>query len=194
MTKSFKISVLAIYVFCSLALAGCVSIAKSETLPQLRSGENVIPSSTPQREIPKAKGLVSDFAGVLSAEESKTLGSALSELQRRGKVDFRIAIVRSTMGEDMIGYSLTMAKEWKVGSEKGGALMVVAIEDRTWRIQIDKKLEDEFTDAEIKTIGDTMIPHFREQKYYDGLKACVETFNKELSRKRGVAAITVMQK
>ena len=184
MTRSITTFFLGAVVLYSVAVSGCWSARESNAMPLVGSDSNVRSESTPtDLKFPKASGFVNDITGTLTAGEAEKIESGLHELHRRGKIDFAIAIVRTTNGKDIYDYSLGMAKEWKIGSENGGVLLVVAIDDRKWRIQIDKKLEKEFTDAEIKAIGDTMAPHFREQKYSDGIKACVKALVDELARR-----------
>ena len=176
--------ILLVLFLCSGMISGCEFASGSEPTRIMGSRSNPNTESTPSAfDYPKANRFVNDFAGVLTLDEANRLEEGLRDLQKRGKIDFAIAIVRSTNGKDIFDYSLGMAKEWKVGSENGGILLVVAIVDRKWQIQINKKLEKEFTAAETKAIGDTMIPHFREQKYGDGLTACLKTFVGELARK-----------
>jgi uncharacterized protein len=180
-TTSFLLFTLILY---STVISGCGSTSEPEQGRLVRSGSNVSSGSTPSDvEFPKAIGFVNDFAGTLKAEEVEKLESGLRELQRRGKIDFAIAVVKSTGERDIFDYSLGMAREWKIGSEGGGILLVVAIEDRKWWIQTDKQIEKEFSNFEIKVIGDTIAPHFHEQRYNDGLRACVKAFADELARK-----------
>lgn len=184
MTRLISLIVLSALVIYCTTISGCALPSGSKPVRLAGSDSNVDPVSTPSdSQYPKSKGFVNDFAGTLTSEEAENLESVLRELQTRGKIDFAIAIVRSTNGKDIFDYSLGMAKEWGIGSENGGILLVLATEDRNWRIQIDKKLENKFTNDEIRAIGDTMVPHFRELRYNDGLRTCVKVFLEELARK-----------
>ena len=75
-------------------------------------------------------------------------------MQERAKIDFAIAVVDTTGERSIFDYSLAMAKEWKIGSENGGILLVVAVKDRKWHIQVTKGLENDLPDAEVKKIGE----------------------------------------
>ena len=185
MTRSVTSLVLSALLLFSAFISGCGSVGKSAAVrlaePNANAGSE---SATPLgRLYPKAKGYVNDFAEILTAAEEEGLESALSTVKQRGKIDFAIAIVRTTGGRDIFDYSLEMANEWRVGSKNGGILLVVSIEDRKWGIQIDKKLEKKFTNDEIKRLGDTMIPHFRQQDYNSGLRVCVKAIADELARR-----------
>ena len=57
-------------------------------------------------------------------------------------------IVPTTQPEDIEQYSIRVVEAWKLGREKpdDGALLLVAIEDRTLRIEVGRGLEGALTD------------------------------------------------
>jgi uncharacterized protein len=133
---------------------------------------------------PKPTGFVNDYSETLDAETRGQFERVLSELQKRAKIDFAIALIKSTNGKDIFDYSLALAKDWKVGSKNGGILLVVAIDDRKWFIQIDKRLEQDLTNAEVKQIGETMIEDFKQKLFADGIKKCMKEMILVLSKKQ----------
>lgn len=145
----------------------------------------------PLLEFPKADGFVNDWADVLSEKEEQDLEAVLNGLQARAKIDFAIAMVTNTGEKNIFDYSLAMAKEWKVGSENGGILFVTAVGDRKWYIQITKNLEDDLTEAEVKSIGDVAVPDFKAGKYGEGIKKCVNKMIAELAKKQKFEPIMV---
>jgi uncharacterized protein len=182
------------------AFSGCtqsksVSLASNPTPPPgnaatAREGSEVH-DPPPLLEFPKADGFVNDFAGVLPENDKQDLESALKKLQERAKIDFAIALVETTGEKNIFDYSLAMAKEWKIGSENGGILLVAAVKDRKWHIQIDKKLEKLLTNEEVKKIGDVVVPDFKSKKYGAGIKKCVNKMIAELAKKQGFETIAV---
>jgi uncharacterized protein len=182
------------------ALSGCtqskpVSLASSSTPPPgnaATAGEgSEVRDPPPLLEFPKAGGFVNDFAGVLAEKDEQDLEAALRKLQERAKIDFAIALVETTGEKNIFDYSLAMAKEWKVGSENGGILLVVAVTDRKWHIQVTRGLENGLSDAEVKKIGDLVVPDFKNKKYGAGIKKCVNKMIAELARKQGFEPFTV---
>jgi uncharacterized membrane protein YgcG len=145
----------------------------------------------PLLEFPKAGGFVNDFAGVLSEKEKQDLEAALKKLQERAKIDFGVAVVETTGDRTPFDYSLAMAKEWKIGSENGGILYVIAVKDRKWHIQITRDLEDDLTNAEVKTIGDVLVTDFKNKKYGAGIKKVVNKMIAELAKKQGFEPLAV---
>ena len=59
-------------------------------------------------ELPKPTGLVNDYAGVLDDKTSKEIEDVLRELQKRAKIDFALAILKSTNGRKISDYSLAL--------------------------------------------------------------------------------------
>ena len=183
-----------------LTFSGCtqskpVSLASNPTPPPgnaAAAGEgSEVHDPPPLLEFPKADGFVNDFAGVLSEKDKQDLEAALKKLQERAKIDFAIAVVETTGDRTPFDYSLAMAKEWKVGSEKGGILLVVAVKDRKWHIQMTKDLENDLPNAEVKKIGDVVVPDFKNGKYGAGIKKVVNKMIAELAKKQGFEPIAV---
>jgi uncharacterized membrane protein YgcG len=62
-----------------------------------------------------------------------------------------------------------------------GVLILVAMEDREWRIEIGYGLEGYITDVESKRIAEEhLVPKFQEGNYGEGLKSTVEALAKEI--------------
>lgn len=174
-----------------LFVAASVIMACSQT-PKVKQPSSADSESESNRsinaknssELPKPDGFVNDYADVLDDDAEKEIEDVLKQLQKRAKIDFAVAILKSTNGQKIFDYSLAIAKEWKVGSENGGILLVVATEDRSWHIQIDKRLEKDLTNDDVKQIGDVMIPDFKQANHPDGLKKCVEKMIAVLAAKQ----------
>jgi len=159
--------------FFVLVNIGCLLRAASTFAPT-EDGETTTPTPSPSRIFPVPTGFVSDFAGVVDADSKRELEKELRRFRDTTKVDFAVVTVDSTGDKSIDDYSLAMAKEWKIGSEDGGLLLAVAIRDRTWRIQIDRKLEKVITNDEILQIGELIVPDFKRKDYSAGLRKCVK--------------------
>jgi len=62
-----------------------------------------------------------------------------------------------------------------------GVLVLVAMEEREWRIEVGYGLEGYITDIESKRIAnDTLVPKFQEGLYGEGLASTVEALAKEI--------------
>jgi len=141
---------------------------------QNQNAENVeIKEAAKESVFPKRQSFVNDFAGVLDKDERQKLESVLNRLKIRAEVDFAITVIDSTDGKSIRNYSLEMARDWEISGENGGILLVIAVKDRRWRIQVDGKLEQYLSDDEINKIGEIMTADLAGQNYFAGLKKCV---------------------
>jgi uncharacterized protein len=62
-----------------------------------------------------------------------------------------------------------------------GVLVLVAMEEREWRIEVGYGLEGYITDVESNRIAtDILVPNFQEGNYGEGLKSTVEALAKEI--------------
>ena len=168
--------------FIVLSLSSCTQNALT-----LWSSSNPSPSTTPYTKLsfPPAKGFVNDFAHVITDPQELELESILDDLQEREKIDVVVALIEDTGGRNIFDYSLEMAREWKIGSENGGVLLVVAVKDRKWHIQISKKTEEYLSNEDVRKIGEVMVPDFKDQHYGEAIGKCIDALITELSRKQG---------
>lgn len=145
-------------------------------------------SSITDNEVLIQKGFVNDFAEILDQPTKVKLEQILAKFKSEAKIDFVIVTVKTTGEETAFDYSLSLANDWAVGAknpDKAGILMLVAVEDKRWHIQITRALEKVLSDAEVGEFGALMRPLFQEKKYGEGIKTSVEKFIEELKKRRG---------
>ncbi|MEJ7848390.1 MAG: TPM domain-containing protein [Pyrinomonadaceae bacterium] len=132
---------------------------------------------------------VNDFANVLDDNEEAELEQILSNFKERHKIDFVVLTVNTTAGESASDYSLKVANDWGIAADnKGrtGIFMLIAVDDRSWHVQISRTLEKVLSNSEVNEIGAMMPPYFKEQKYSEGITKCVGKFI-EVVKKKGEA-------
>ena len=87
---------------------------------------------------------------------------------------------------DFQSYTLLMFRTWGVGTKEknNGILIVIAPALRQIRIQNGYGIEKIITNEETKTIIDkNFIPHFREQKFYQGTREGILAMIRLLEKK-----------
>jgi uncharacterized protein len=127
--------------------------------------------------VPPLSGRVVDQTGTLTSGQIATLDSTLASLEKRKGSQIAVLIVPTTAPETVEQYALRVAEAWKVGRKRidDGALLVVAKNDRTLRIEVGYGLEGALNDATAKRIIDEIIvPQFRSGNFYDGIAAGVD--------------------
>jgi len=119
----------------------------------------------------KLTGFVNDEANVISPEYENLLNQALYDLKLNTSVEMAVATVRTTGSVPIEEYSLNLAH--KVLGEKGkdnGLLILLAVDDRAYRIEVGYGLEPIINAALAGRIGrEVMAPRFKEGNYEQGL-------------------------
>lgn len=131
---------------------------------------------------PVAGSYVHDFAGVLTKEQRATLHSRLIELKKKYTIETAIVTVETT-GEYVIDdYSLKLGREWGVGGKSNnGIVILTAINDRKWRIDVGYGLEGDLTDAGSSSLArEFLVPRFKEQNYFQGFMDLVNEIDKSI--------------
>ena len=121
--------------------------------------------------------LVSDQTGTLSAPQLAELKARLSAFEQRKGSQVALLIVPSTQPEAIEPYALRVVEQWKLGRKKvdDGALLLVAKNDRTVRIEVGYGLEGVLSDAATqRIISEAIVPRFREGDFYGGINGALE--------------------
>jgi len=113
-----------------------------------------------------------DLPGVLGAETCRTVTAKLEADEKATGDELAVLVVRTTGDESIEEYALRAFNTWGVGQagEDNGVLLVVALDDRTVRIQVGSGLEKTVTDGRAREIiGAELVPMFRAGSYRQGI-------------------------
>jgi uncharacterized protein len=120
------------------------------------------------QDLAKPTDYVTDYANVLSPQAVERLDRICAELDH-SKADAQIAIVtvHNLDGEDAAEYAIQLEDKWKMGKKGSdrGALVLLAVDDHKYRIDVGYGLEGILNDAKIGDIGRAMVPYLRAQDY-----------------------------
>lgn len=193
----------------ALCAAGCASSPSDSNVggatlsSQGAAQSNARPAASPAAEekvqspLPAPTGFVNDFAKVIGAETKASLEAKLARLQKRERLELAVATVETTGGQSIDDYSLAVAKGWGIGPPKGegggGLLLMLAVNDRNWRIQVSRSLEADLPNDAAAEIGRRMTPHLRGGNYDAAVTACVEGLVKHLAARRGFDAADALK-
>lgn len=124
--------------------------------------------------VPALTARVTDLTGTLSAEQQQTLEQSLQAFEQRKGSQLAVLIVPTTEPETIEQFSLRVVEQWKLGRKNvdDGALLIVAKNDRTLRIEVGYGLEGALNDAVSKRIiSEVITPLFRQGDFYGGISA-----------------------
>jgi len=124
--------------------------------------------------IPSTKGYVSDYAGIISKDDSAVITAVANEIKEKTGAEIAVLTVKSISPYGSIEqYAVETAEKWGIG-EKGkdnGILIVLSTEDRKVRIEVGYGLEGAITDGISGAIIDKyMMPSLKQGDYSGGLK------------------------
>jgi len=126
--------------------------------------------------VPPLSQPVMDLTGSLSAAERAGLNQQLQALSEQSGSQVAVLIVPTTEPESIEQYSIRVVDLWKLGRKRidDGALLLVAKNDRTVRIEVGRGLEGAIPDAVAKRIvEEIIIPEFRAGRFGAGISAGV---------------------
>src|ERR1700744_1095904 len=121
------------------------------------------------QDLPAPTNYVSDFAGVLSPGTLASLNALCAQVDRLAHAQIAVVTVKSLDGEPIENFATALEDKWKVG-KKGtdrGLLLILATNDRKYRIEVGYGLEGILPDGRGGDIGRQMIPFLR-QNDFDG--------------------------
>ena len=143
------------------------------------------------REVPALPAApVVDLAGIIDSATETKLNRYLKELETKTGAQMAILTIDSLQGQAIEEFSITIAHDkWKLG-QKGkdnGVLMVVALSDRKYRIEIGYGLEALLPDSLVGSIGrQYLVPYFKAGNYSKGIFAAAVIMANEIAADAGV--------
>jgi len=135
------------------------------------------PAARAQVAVPKLEARVTDLTGTLTASQQSTLEDKLQQFEARKGSQVVVLIVPTTQPEDIAQFGIRVAEAWKIGRQNvdDGAILIIAKEDRTLRIEVGRGLEGPLPDITAgRIINDTIVPLFRQGDFYGGVNAGVD--------------------
>src|SRR5215471_7005885 len=116
-------------------------------------------------------GYVTDLAGVIGREKKAALEALGTELEQKTGAQMAIVTVRSLDGDSVDSYAVDLYKQLGIGSKKDsrGVLLLLAPNDRKYRIEVGYGLEPVINDARAGDAGRAMVPFLRQGDYGDAI-------------------------
>ena len=134
-------------------------------------------SAPAQVAVPPLSAHVTDQTATLTPAQVASLEQTLTDVEARTGSQLAVLIVPTSAPETIEQFSLRVVELWKLGRKKvdDGALLIVAKNDRTLRIEVGYGLEGVLNDAVSKRIVSEIItPHFQRNDFFGGIEAGVQ--------------------
>jgi uncharacterized protein len=110
---------------------------------------------------------VNDFAHVLDPTTIAQLDNICQQLDQKAKAQIAVVTVNSLDGSDIESYAVALYKQWGIGSKATdhGVLILLAVQDRKYRIEVGYGLEPILTDGKVGGFGREAVPLLRHNDY-----------------------------
>lgn len=94
-----------------------------------------------------------------------------------------IYIVDTLNGKNLENFARETAREWKIGysDSNKGALIMIAVKDRKFRIETSNNMATELTDSESRAILENVKPFMHEEDYDTAVSIMIDSIKKELN-------------
>ena len=148
--------------------------------------------------VPPLQARLTDLTGTLTSEQQAGLEQSLRAFETKKGTQIAVLIVPTTKPEEIEQYALRVVELWKLGRKKvdDGALLLIAKDDRTLRIEVGYGLEGVLNDATAKRIvSEVITPPLRQGNYFGGVSAGVDQMMRVIDGeplpepKRGTAGV-----
>jgi len=150
--------------------------ARSLIAVALLAGLALAPAGRAQElvPVPPLGARVTDLTGTLGADQIAALERRLGDFEARKGAQIAVLIVPTTRPETIEQFGIRVAEQWKIGRAKAddGAIVIVAKDDRTLRIEVGYGLEGAVPDLKAaRIIREIIVPRLRQDDFYGGLAA-----------------------
>jgi uncharacterized protein len=112
-------------------------------------------------------GYVNDFAHVLDQNTATQLDNICQEVDQKAHAQIAVVTVKSLDGSDIESYAVALFKKWGVGSKSTdhGVLILLATQDRQYRIEVGYGLEPILPDGKVGGFGREAVPLLKQNDY-----------------------------
>src|SRR5262249_24041124 len=106
---------------------------------------------------------------------------ALTQLKGESDVEFVVVTIDSTNGQPLFDYSLALARNWAPGGEnRRGLVLVLAIKDGEWRLQVSRALAKDLPDDVCLSLDEDAEEFYRQEKYAEGVEVYIKAIGNRL--------------
>lgn len=127
-------------------------------------------------DLPQPTAYVSDFAHVLSPETAARLDRLCLQLDQQAKAKVAVVTLQTLDGDDAASYANRLEDHWKMGDkhENRMAMVLLAVQDHKYRVEVASGLEGILPDGKTGDIGREMVPLLRSGDYDGALGGAVD--------------------
>ncbi len=133
---------------------------------------------------PTSDFYVYDGAQVLSGATEQYILTTNRELEQKTGAQIVVVTIPSLEGQSLEEYATELFRQWGIGDEEknNGVLLLCAVEDRQFRVEVGYGLEGDLPDGKTGRMQDTyIIPLLKENKFDVGIQNGYSAFLQEVA-------------
>ncbi len=124
-------------------------------------------------------GYVSDYADITDDETEAQINALAVEIEQNTTAEIAVLTINSLEGQNIDQFAVETFEQWGVGKEgvDNGLLIVIAVDDKQWKIEVGYGLEGTITDAQAGRVGRArFVENFLAGDYGKGIYEAVSDF------------------
>jgi len=130
-------------------------------------------------DFPEPTGYVNDFANIFSEQEKQEMETMLAQIEKDSTVEISVVTITSLEGLSKEQYAVELFEKWGIGKKDvdNGLLILIAPNEREYRIEVGYGLEGVITDTMAGVVGrKNFVENFRAEKYGKGVHDAILDF------------------
>ena len=132
---------------------------------------------------------INDYADILSDDTEKFIMEHSVSLESKTKVQIVVVTVQNLEGYSLEDYANKLFNNFEIGDEKldNGLLLLLALEERKFRVEVGYGLEGFLTDGLTGRYQDKyIIPYLKEDNWDEGIKNGYSAFYQKICEEYGI--------
>jgi uncharacterized protein len=133
--------------------------------------------------MPAPTGYIDDYAGVMTTDGRAQVDRICHEIHLKTKAQIFVVTIRTLDGETIQTFSNDLYHQWKIGEKKTdrGVLLLLAVSEHKWRIEVGYGLEGVLNDAKVGRIGRDMVPSLKASDYDAAARIAVQELAEDIA-------------
>ena len=137
----------------------------------------------------KPTGYVDDFAHILDDNTIAQLDNLCEQIDQKAHAQIAVVTIHSLDGGDIESYAVDLFKRWGVGSKSTnrGVLILLAVADHDYRVEVGYGLEPILPDGKVGGFGREAVPLLRQNDYKGAVTLLTARVADVIAKDAGVA-------
>lgn len=132
---------------------------------------------------PTDRFYINDYANILSSDTEDYIFNKSVKLNEVDGTQIVVVTVKNLEGKSIEDYSLELARKFEIGSKEknNGLLLLLALEEREFRVEVGTGLEGILPDGKTGRFQDEyIIPYLKANNFDEGIKNGYDAFYNEI--------------